>query len=334
MDKINKLKIGFLSTISGEWFSLHRDRIEMSKTIDDADFIIFESNGDPVPLINTVKKNYPKDKLVFILSGDQSAHIDDDCIWFSNAVRPGGLAKKQYQIFVTNPAIFKFYNNLVINNPMPENSIMYPDNILLGRSRNIDIYFKGTIWDGMRTNMYNFFKNLNTNTNKEDTKSRNCQIIQNNNYWGWRFSNNKPTQEEIENTAFQSYNDILNSKLCLCPKGNGNSSMRIIEAIACGSIPILINDFSAPFGVGWDEIGLVFDTRIHTWKEIYNGCCELLDNEEKYKNMQKKGFEYFKNVVYSDARMNKLKMYRDINTVCFGFSNIIVDKLFEIHNNK
>ena len=56
----NKLKLGFLSPISGEWFHLHSDKIEMAKTIDEAKYIIFESNGDPIPLIMKIKAKYPK----------------------------------------------------------------------------------------------------------------------------------------------------------------------------------------------------------------------------------------------------------------------------------
>ncbi len=311
----NKLKIGILSSISGEWFNMYDDKFELVKTVDEADYIIFESNGDPIKLIMGIKSQYPKNKLVFILSGDQSMHIDDDCIWFTNAVKDSGLAKKQFQIFVSNPAIFKYYehNNLFIDLSV-NNSI----------TREIDIYFKGTIWNGMRTDMYNFFKD-----------KKRCNIIQNNNYWSWRLNAfNKPTQEELENIAYESYNDIIKSKLCLCPKGNGNSSMRIIEALACGSIPILINDNSAPFGISWVDVGLSFDTSIHTWEYIYFKCKELLEDTNRMQLMQKNGFKYFKTVIYSDSLLSKFKMYNNLNTVCFGFSNKIVELLCNIHSDK
>lgn len=302
-----KLKLGFLSPISGEWYNMYKDKIQLVNTVDDADYIIFESNGDPIELIMKIKLKYPKDKLVFILSGDQSAPIDNECIWFSNAIKPSGLATKQLQIFVTNPAIFKYYQNYILQN-----------NIVL--DRNIDIYFKGTIWSGMRIDMYNMFKD-----------KPNCKIIENNSYWSWRLNNfNKPSQEQIEETAYESYNDIINSKLCLCPKGNGNSSMRIIEALACGSIPILINDFSKPFGISWEEVSLCFDTKKHTWKYIYDSCIELLHDQSRMEKMQKKGNEYFKNVIYGDSLLNDFQMYKDINSVCFGFSNKIIHHLLSI----
>jgi len=314
--KVNeKITIGFLTPISGEWFNMYSDKIEMAKNVDEAKYIIYESNGDPVAVINNIKNNYPKNKLVFILSGDQNAHIDNECIWFTNAVKASGLMAKQTQIFVTNPAIFKFYEN-------HKQQLDVEINFGAGgiNKRDIDIYFKGTIWTGMRTDMYNYFK---------DKPS--CKIIQNNTYWGWRLNPfNKPSQQQLEDIAYESYNDILKNKLCLCPKGNGNSSMRIIEALACGSIPILINDFTSPFGIYWKEFGLVFDTDKQNFEDIYIECKKLLADESKMLEMQKKGYEYFKNVIYGDAKLPGFRMYNDINTVCFGFSKLIVDKLLSM----
>ena len=311
----NKLKVGFLSTISKEWFHLHKDKLEMVNKVENADYLIYESNGDPVNVIMKLKMTYPREKLVFILSGDQSGHIDDVSIWFTNAVQPSGLAKRQTQIYVTNPTIFKYWN---MNRTMIEKKML--------EDKKWDISFKGTIWPGMRTDMYNFFMG-----------KTGCLIDVNNGYWNWRCNSIvKPGQDEIEKTAFESYELILNSKMCLCPKGNGNSSMRILEALACGVIPVLINDFSAPFGVKWEEVGLVFDTDKHTWNDIYMECMLLLANKEKYWNMQRKGYEFFKNVIYSDLdldmdldRVRDRVIYNDINTVCYGFSNKIVEKLVE-----
>ena len=308
-----KLKLLFISPISSEWNDLHKNKIEIVKNPNDSDYIIFEANGDPIHIIQNIKYSFPKNKLVFILSGDQNGHIDNECIWFTNAIKPSGLTIRQTQIFVTNPAIFKFYSMITkedINSP-----------------RKIDIYFKGTIWDGMRTEMYNEFAN-----------KPKCDIIRNDSYWKWRCeSANKPTQAQLEETAYESYYGIMNSKLCLCPKGNGNSSMRIIEALVCGSIPVLINDFSSPFGFplgkGTDAVALCFDTTKHNWTYIYNECLKLINNEKRYEAMKQRGIEYFEKVVYSDSKLEGFKMYNNIDTVCFGFSNLIIDKLISMKNN-
>jgi glycosyltransferase involved in cell wall biosynthesis len=312
----NKLKVGFLSAISKEWFHLHPDKLEMVNKVEDADYLIYESNGDPVNVIMKLKMIYPREKLVYILSCDQSGHIDDVSIWFTNEVQPSGLSKRQNQIYVTNPAIFKYWD---MNREMIEKKML--------EDKKWDISFKGTIWSGMRTDMYKYFND-----------KPGCLVEVNNGYWNWRCNSMiKPGQDEIEKTAFESYEIIRNSKLCLCPKGNGNSSMRILEALACGAIPVLINDFSAPFGVKWEEVGLVFDTSKNTWDDIYMACIMLIGDNEKYEMMRRKGYEFFKNVIYSDNLLdgkNDMKMYNDINTVCYGFSNKIVGKLIEYHKNK
>ena len=321
-----KLRIGLLNPISQEWFHLHSDKIELCQNIAECDYIIYESNGDPCQMIMKIKTRYPNNKLVFILSGDQSAHIDDSCIWFSNAVKPSGLALKQTQIFVSNPAIFKFYDSY--------KAAIAAGGIELG-NRDIDVYFKGTIWAGMRVGMYNYFtdKEINSSGMGENNPIR-IKMIANNNYWGWRLNGiRKPTQSELESVAYESYREMINAKLVLCPKGNGNSSMRILEALGCGAIPILIDDFSAPFGNSWEGVGLVFNSQIQSWEYIYNECRKLLMDHAKMAEMQEKGQKYFKDVIYGDSLINPAKWntYKDINTVCYGFSNLIINKLIEFH---
>ena len=48
---------------------------------------------------------------------------------------------------------------------------------------------------------------------------------------------------------------------------------------------------------------------------------------ERLEKLQKKGREYFQNVIYSDSRMTGFKMYKNLDTVAFGFSNLIINKL-------
>ena len=108
--------------------------------------------------------------------------------------------------------------------------------------------------------------------------------------------------------------------------------MRIIEALACGAIPILIDDFSEPFGIPWSEVGLVFDTKKHSWQYIYDECFKLSRDRDRLEQMQKKGHDYFLNVINGDAIISgNNKMYKDINTVCYGFSHKIIEKLEKIH---
>ena len=187
----------------------------------------------------------------------------------------------------------------------------------------------------MRQAMYDFFSKPRTPA-MSSMSSMSCLIEKNNDYWDWRLNSvKKPTQAEIEDTAYKSY-DIMasNAIMTLCPKGNGNSSMRIVEALGCGSIPILIDDFSAPFGVSWEEAGIAlsFDTRIHTWEYIYSQCNKLLNDRERLEKMQKKGQEYFKTVIYGDSRAKAFKMYDNLDTVAFGFGGKILEILSRLKN--
>jgi hypothetical protein len=269
-----------------------------------ANYIIYESNGDPIGVIAQIKAQIPKqfhNKIIFILSGDQNSHIDHLCRWYTCAIKPNGLEQFQKQIFVTNPAIFRY------SNPIKQIDIYQP--------RNIDIYFKGSIWKGMRTEMKEALE-IYPNVNIEDFTS----------YWDWRFQRER-TQKEIEDKAYELYDTLTNVKLSLCPKGNGNSSMRIIESIACGAVPVLINDFSVPFGFDYSRFCLVFDTEKDSYESMYEQCMELINDTERYKLYQKRGYEFYKNVVLTDFRYLPYSDYNDVNTVCYGFSSFIVNDI-------
>jgi hypothetical protein len=55
MDNINnKIKVGLLNSISNEWFKMHSDILEISQNVADVDYIIYESNGDPVQIIEKI----------------------------------------------------------------------------------------------------------------------------------------------------------------------------------------------------------------------------------------------------------------------------------------
>ena len=62
-----KLKIVFISPISSECNYLHKNKIEIVKNPNDADYIIFEANSDPIHIIQNIKYSFPKNKLVFIM---------------------------------------------------------------------------------------------------------------------------------------------------------------------------------------------------------------------------------------------------------------------------
>lgn len=293
------IPVYLLNPVSKLWVEKY-SFFEITTNVHKAIFIIFETNGDPIHSIQSLKTKVPIEhhhKIIYILSGDQNAHIDGNCVWYTCAIKPSGLERYQRQIFVTNPAIFRY------SNPVKT--------IDLDKKRSIDIYFKGSVWKGMRTEMKESLE-IYPNVMIEDFSS----------YWDWRFEKER-TQKEIEDKAFELYDTLKNVKLSLCPKGNGNSSMRIIESIACGAIPVLIDDFSAPFGYDYSQFCLVFDSKKDSYETMYEKCMELIEDEEKYKLYQKRGYHFYRKVVLCDFRYIPFYDYQDVNTVCYGFSSII-----------
>jgi hypothetical protein len=269
-----------------------------------ADYILYETPGDPVQSILDFKKEVPQHlhpRIVFILSGDQSSPIDDICLWYTCAVRPTGIARRQKQIFVTNPAIFRYHN---------------PRSPEIRTARQIPIYFKGSIWPGMRTAM------------KEALEGRDWVLLEDyTTYWDWRFAQPR-SDREIEEKAFELYQTLSQTLLSLCPKGKGNSSMRIVESIACGAVPVLIDDFSAPFGYDYSRFCLVFDTKIHSWDQIYEGCLELLRDTTRLQEYQRRGRDFYQKVVCADFADGAYYDYTRVDTVAYGFSSLIVSDLW------
>lgn len=291
------MKLFFINPLSIEW-ARHFNNFQITTNPNDTDFYIYETNGDSIHYINHLKQHIPNNKLVFILNGDRNDFIDDNCIWFTNSVKPSGLCKKQTQIFVMNPFIMR-YN-------------------YIETEKDINIYFKGTIWDGMRTDMFEYFKN-----------KENFVIEKYNEYWDW-FIQTKPNFKQLENKSFEFYNKLSKSKISICPKGNGSSSMRIVEALACKSVPVLIDDYSQPFGYNWSEFCLVFFTNKHSWDFIHSEILKLLNDNERLIQMREKGYYFYKNVICKD--LNTIPIFTNLNHVSYGFSSLIIDKLQEKYN--
>ena len=296
---IEMIKLYLLNPVAKLWVERY-SFFTITQNAHEAHYILFETNGDPIQSIQDLKRKIPIEhhhKLIYILSGDQNAHLDGNCVWYTCAIKPSGLERYQRQIFVTNPAIFRFSNPLRIPN--------------LEKPRSIDIYFKGSIWKGVRTEMKEALE-IYPNVMIEDFSS----------YWDWRFEKTR-TQAEIEEKAYELYRTLTNVKLSLCPKGNGNSSMRIIESIACGAIPVLIDDFSAPFGYDYSKFCLVFDSKRDSYETMYEKCMELIEDQEKYQLYQRRGYAFYRKVVLADFRYLPFYDYQDVNTVAYGFSSFI-----------
>ena len=206
------LKMRFFCLKECSLFWLSRTDHEITNTPEEADYIIYESTGDPSEEIKGVKEvyHYRRKDLIFILSGDID-FSDNESWWFATTLVPNGVNK--YQIYTTNPRLCS---------SVPS----YSDKKILG-------YFGGTIWNSPSRQ---FLKTLSEEW-----------LIEENNYWDLPY-------EEKNKVTQSSYTKMRHSYYTLCPKGNGFSSMRIAEALACGSVPILIDDYSNPFNENYGNI--------------------------------------------------------------------------------
>jgi len=286
------MKIYLITPECNNWLPFHKDRIELVDNAEEADYILYEKYSYPMSEINHLKATYPKNKLVFLLSADQSDFLDDECIWFTCATN-GALKKRQTQIPCINPSVFR-YN--------------YVDVEKTG-----DVYFKGTIWP-FREAMFDYF-----------SQKPNCSMNRFDNYWS-NVGDGSQADEFITQSAVMMYDEMSKYKISLCPKGLGSSSMRIIESLRCGCIPVLIDDFSAPYGIDWKTVGITFDPSRYTWDDLYQQIMELLTDEERMEKMRAEGQRIFNEILATDLQKGPCTTFK---TVIWGSSHMVVDKLEE-----
>ncbi len=107
-------------------------------------------------------------------------------------------------------------------------------------------------------------------------------------------------EEHVENK--ESYNDLLlNSRFSLCPSGSGPNSIRFWEALAVGSIPILLSDTLELPEYKIEEIDEWDNTIIHFIKEsdieVIPHALEKITEEDEKKMRANciKAYNHFKN---------------------------------------
>jgi hypothetical protein len=85
---------------------------------------------------------------------------------------------------------------------------------------------------------------------------------------------------------------LIKSKFTLCPSGSGPNSIRFWEALACGSIPILLSDtLQLPYHELWDKaIVRIQENKLHLLNDNINKITE----EE-----------------ITDMKINCMKIYKD-----------------------
>lgn len=87
---------------------------------------------------------------------------------------------------------------------------------------------------------------------------------------------------------------MLNSTFALCPRGFGNSSFRLIEAMEYGAIPIYISDYhSLPFenDINWEECSLIYKPdELHL---LHNKLNEIVNDESMLSKLQSNVYEVY-----------------------------------------
>jgi len=284
------MKVFLVTPECNNWIPFY-PQIELVETAEEADFIFFEKYANPINEINHLREIYPKNKLVFILSGDDSNHLDDECIWFTSATQGTALKKYQTQIPCINPCAFKYPYDRV--------------------EKTGDIYFKGSIWP-FRQAFYDYF------SGKSD-----CRIERFDHYWQ-TIGDGSNADDFIKRSAFAMYDEMKKYKISLCPKGFGSSSMRIVESLRCECIPVLIDDFSAPYGIDWKTMGLVFDTSKQSWDDIYQEIQNLLVNENRLNELREAGQKAFHEILAFDLQNGPCETFK---TIIWGSSHMLVKQL-------
>ena len=193
---------------------------------------------------------------------------------------------KIYQIYVHNPRIWNY---------KPTEGKVEKD--IFG-------CFSGTIWD---TPERQCLKSLSDRWKITDNKF-------------WEF-----TPEQKIELASKTFKEMERSIYTLCPKGCGVTSMRVLEALACGSIPILIHDKSNPFEENFGEH--VIRLEIEDVKNLDN----IVDSLPKpdYNTFKSCRDFYWNNVCGDLLKKNTLPW-----AIASGFSYKIIDALEDIKAKK
>jgi hypothetical protein len=90
---------------------------------------------------------------------------------------------------------------------------------------------------------------------------------------GFRFWDTTSMDFEKRRVNFQA--TLARSRFVLCPRGNGTSSVRLYEALAAGTVPVIISDdWVAPSGPSWEAFSI-------RWPEgRIDGLLEMLQTRD------------------------------------------------------
>ena len=295
------------SETTTEWLKYYNNVFHLEKMPALADIILHESVGDSNHtlirrLVSSSKLSGKK--LILIVTGDNppleaiegQAHV----LLFAPRTKEHSGIPMSNQIVIPTTASQMFEHNPII------------------KERNHLIWFRGTVWPGLRTDM------------KTQLSGRvGVEIHDLHGYWQTRgrlaVGRNEDSWVRTMGENFQQELDSV--VFALCPKGNGSSSMRIWEAVISGAIPVLINDNTRiVFGrYNLDDFCLRFNTSVHTWNDIYEG---IMNAQSRISDLQSAG-QMFRNVLRHDYDTHPGTHPKTVREVAHGFSAEIVGAITE-----
>ena len=136
-----------------------------------------------------------------------------------------------------------------------------------------------------REKMSKFFKTVG--------KSLNCKII---NTGSFASGDPKEYSTLVEDSIFT-----------LCPRGSGKETMRLMDALMLGSIPVVIYE---PYLDIWATTPPVIIVK--TWQEAIEKITHLKDNTDVLEKLQKEGQTWLRNEIQCQKKSMQvlLKSYR------------------------
>jgi hypothetical protein len=147
-------------------------------------------------------------------------------------------------------------------------------------------------------------------------------------------SNSEVVDTYFINSVFNSnidkkyYNDLYlknlnSSEFTLCPRGNGNFSIRFYESLQHGKIPIIINtDIELPFNhiINWKKHIVICNTYAELVNNIYNFFINNDIEEVQVKNsiLFKEYFiEKYPNLMFDNVeKISKFIQFKNLNEIC------------------
>lgn len=135
-----------------------------------------------------------------------------------------------------------FYNNVVFTPHVESNQ-----NFEFIPHYNPIFNEKPTVKDiSERTFDFSFIGDYNTHSSryKLSEKKINNSIIKNTN--GWFFYKNRGEQNNLKEEYIKI---LLNSKISLCPRGTGPSTLRLFESMSVGTVPLIFNSLKLPLEI-------------------------------------------------------------------------------------